>query len=211
MARLADRWSLAFLAVTVAIAFAAWWFTGVLVKGAKPLEAMARIRTLILDKTGTLTDGRPRIVSIDSTGGMAGDEILRLAAAADQASKHPVAQAIVAAAKARGMTLPVPRNRLGRATTHLPQTVAVLENRGVGFSIVDRNHRHHDPPTGRLLFRIFGALGQSAPSATWPPVPRRFPFRWSRVPATTGNKARSTGCRRPTGGDPPRHRRKRPS
>lgn len=146
MARLADRWSLGFLAITVAIAFAAWWFTGdpiravavlvvatpcplilavpvalvaglsraahfgVLVKGAKPLEAMARIRTLILDKTGTLTDGRPQIVSIDSQDGMAADDILRYAAALDQASKHPVAQAIVAAAKSRGLTLPIPGN-----------------------------------------------------------------------------------------------------
>lgn len=144
MSRLADRWSLGFLAVTVGIAFAAWWFTGdpiravavlvvatpcplilavpvalvaslsraahfgVLIKGAGPLETMARIRTLILEKTGTLTDGRPQIVSIDSHDGMGKDEILRLAAALDQASKHPVAQAIVAAAKARGFTLPVP-------------------------------------------------------------------------------------------------------
>ncbi len=144
MARLADRWSLGFLAVTIAIAFAAWWFTGdpiravavlvvatpcplilavpvalvaglsraahfgILVKGAKPLEAMARIHTLILDKTGTLTDGRPQIVSIDSVGGMAPDDILRFAAALDQASKHPVAQAIVTAAKERGLILPVP-------------------------------------------------------------------------------------------------------
>ncbi|MBI1386686.1 MAG: heavy metal translocating P-type ATPase [Rhizobiales bacterium] len=144
MSRLADRWSLGFLAVTVSIAFAAWWFTGdpiravavlvvatpcplilavpvalvaglsraahfgVLIKGAGPLETMARIHTLILDKTGTLTDGRPQIMSVDSTGGMAEDDILRLAAALDQASKHPVAQAIVAAAKARGLTLPVP-------------------------------------------------------------------------------------------------------
>ena len=144
MSRLADRWSLGFLAVTVSIAFAAWWFTGdpiravavlvvatpcplilavpvalvaglsraahfgVLIKGAGPLETMARIRTLILDKTGTLTDGRPQIVSIDSHDGMAEDDILRLAAALDQASKQPVAQAIVVAAKARGFTLPVP-------------------------------------------------------------------------------------------------------
>jgi heavy metal translocating P-type ATPase len=144
MSRLADRWSLGFLAVTVVIATAAWWFTGdpiravavlvvatpcplilavpvalvaglsraahfgVLIKGAGPLETMARIGTLILDKTGTLTDGRPRIVSIRSNAGMAEDDILRLAAALDQASKHPVAQAIVAAAKARGLALPVP-------------------------------------------------------------------------------------------------------
>ena len=144
MSRLADRWSLGFLAVTVIIATGAWWFTGdpiravavlvvatpcplilavpvalvaglsraahfgVLIKGAGPLETMARIRTLILDKTGTLTDGRPRIVGIDSHDGMRDDDILRRAAALDQASKHPVAQAIVAAARARGLTLPVP-------------------------------------------------------------------------------------------------------
>ena len=67
---------------------------------------MARIRTLVLDKTGTLTDGRPRIVSIDSHDGMVDDDILRLAASLDQASKHPVAQAIVAAAKARASCCP---------------------------------------------------------------------------------------------------------
>ncbi|MGA1634712.1 MAG: heavy metal translocating P-type ATPase [Gemmobacter sp.] len=146
MSRLADRWSLGFLAVTVAIALAAWWFTGdpiravavlvvatpcplilavpvalvaglsraarfgVLVKGARPLEAMARVQTLILDKTGTLTDGRPQIVAIDSHDGMGADDILRFAAALDQASKHPVAQAIGAAAAARGLTLPVPED-----------------------------------------------------------------------------------------------------
>lgn len=144
MARLADRWSLGFLAVTVTIAFAAWWFTGdpiravavlvvatpcplilavpvalvaglsraahygVLIKGAGPLENMARIRTLILDKTGTLTDGRPQIVSINTENGMSEKDLLRFAAALDQASKHPVAQAVVAAAKARGLDLPVP-------------------------------------------------------------------------------------------------------
>ena len=146
MARLADRWSLGFLAVTLAIAAAAWGLTGdpiravavlvvatpcplilavpvalvaglsraahfgVLVKGAGPLEAMARVQTLILDKAGTLTDGRPQILSIDSHDGLPEDEVLRLAAALDQASQHPVAQAIVAAAEARGLALPVPED-----------------------------------------------------------------------------------------------------
>lgn len=144
MSRLADRWSLAFLLITVAIAFSAWWFTGdpiravavlvvatpcplilavpvalvaglsraahygVLIKGAGPLEAMARTQTLILDKTGTLTDGRPQIVSVDTHANFEPIEVLRLAAALDQATKHPVAQAIVAAARERGLALPVP-------------------------------------------------------------------------------------------------------
>ena len=144
MSRLADRWSLAFLAVTVLLAGLTWWLTGdhiravavlvvatpcplilavpvalvaglsraahfgVLIKGAKSLEAMARIQTLVLDKTGTLTEGRPRIVTIDCKRGMAANEILRLAAALDQASQHPVAQAMVVEAKARNLILPVP-------------------------------------------------------------------------------------------------------
>ena len=146
MARLADRWSLMFLVVTIALATAAWWFTGdpiravavlvvatpcplilavpvalvaglsraahfgVLIKGAKPLEALARIKTLILDKTGTLTDGRPQIVSIDTHGDMSEDEVLYFAAALDQASKHPIAQAIVAVAQEGGTALPFPEN-----------------------------------------------------------------------------------------------------
>jgi heavy metal translocating P-type ATPase len=146
MARLADRYSVVFLIVTVVLATAAWWFTGdpiravavlvvatpcplilavpvalvaglsraahygVLIKGAKPLEALARINTLILDKTGTLTDGRPQIVSVDTHGDMSEDDVLYFAAALDQASKHPIAQAIVAAAHARGATLPVPQS-----------------------------------------------------------------------------------------------------
>ncbi|MBE9638790.1 heavy metal translocating P-type ATPase [Salipiger mangrovisoli] len=81
---------------------------GVLVKGAKALEAMARMHTLVLDKTGTLTDGRPRITGIESAGALTEDALLRLAASLDQVSKHPVAQAIVAAAKARALALATP-------------------------------------------------------------------------------------------------------
>ncbi|MGN6537184.1 MAG: heavy metal translocating P-type ATPase [Mesorhizobium sp.] len=144
MSRLADRYSILFLAVTVALAAAAWWTTGdpirgvavlvvatpcplilavpvalvaglsraahfgVLIKGAKSLEALAQARTLILDKTGTLTDGRPQIVSIETFATLSPAQVLYLAAAADQASKHPMAQAIVAAARAQNMLLPVP-------------------------------------------------------------------------------------------------------
>ncbi|WBL32833.1 heavy metal translocating P-type ATPase [Sinirhodobacter sp. HNIBRBA609] len=144
MARLADRWSLGFLVVTLVLAGLAWWLTGdpiravavlvvatpcplilavpvalvaglsraahygVLIKGAKPLEMLAQIRTLILDKTGTLTEGRPRILAVQSRGALAEDEILRLAASLDQASQHPVAQALVQAARERGLVLSLP-------------------------------------------------------------------------------------------------------
>ncbi|MBN9066712.1 MAG: HAD-IC family P-type ATPase [Rhizobiales bacterium] len=81
---------------------------GVLIKGARPLEALTQARTLVLDKTGTLTDGRPRIVSIETCAALLPEEVLYLAAAADQASKHPMAQAIVAAAHEKNMILPAP-------------------------------------------------------------------------------------------------------
>lgn len=81
---------------------------GVLIKGARALEALTQAQTLILDKTGTLTDGRPQIVSVDTYADLQPGEVLRLAAAADQASKHPMAQAIVASARAQGMPLPIP-------------------------------------------------------------------------------------------------------
>nr|WP_196107705.1 MULTISPECIES: heavy metal translocating P-type ATPase [unclassified Ochrobactrum] len=81
---------------------------GVLVKGAGPLENMARIVTLVLDKTGTVTDGRPQITSIHLQPGFGEDEILRLAASLDQVSKHPMAQALVLAAQERGIDLVLP-------------------------------------------------------------------------------------------------------
>lgn len=144
MARLADRWSLGFLAVTVALAGAAYLLTGdpvravavlvvatpcplilavpvalvaglsraaqfgVLIKGAAALEAMARVRTLVLDKTGTLTEGQPRIVAVHPAAGIGADDVLRLAAGLEQASQHPMARALVAAARARGLQLAVP-------------------------------------------------------------------------------------------------------
>lgn len=144
MSRLADRWSVGFLALTLLISGAAWWLTGdpiravavlvvatpcplilavpvalvaglsraahfgILIKGARPLENMARVRSVILDKTGTLTDGRPQIASVRVASELTADEIVRLAASIDQASKHPIAQAIVAAARARGLVLVLP-------------------------------------------------------------------------------------------------------
>ncbi|WP_242531212.1 HAD-IC family P-type ATPase [Roseococcus thiosulfatophilus] len=124
MARLADRWALGFLALTLALAGGAWAAIGeatralavlvvatpcplilavpvalmaglsraaklgVLVKSAAALEAMSRIRVVIMDKTGTLTRGQAELVAHAG-----GDEVLRLAASLDQASTHPIARA----------------------------------------------------------------------------------------------------------------------
>jgi heavy metal translocating P-type ATPase len=144
MSRLADRFAILFLAVTVTLAAGAWWVTGdpiravavlvvatpcplilavpvaivsglsraaglgILVKGGKALEILAQVRALVIDKTGTLTVGRARLVSIHVTGDTSPDEVLRLSASLDQASKHITAQTIVAEARNKGLALAVP-------------------------------------------------------------------------------------------------------
>ena len=144
MVRLADRFAIWFLGLTVAIAGGAWVTTGdpiravavlvvatpcplilavpvalvaglsraakqgILIKGAKALETMARVSVLVLDKTGTLTDGRPGLVAIHPAEGFAHEDVLRLAASVDQASQHTIAQTLVAEARARGLVLAVP-------------------------------------------------------------------------------------------------------
>ena len=81
---------------------------GVLVRGGGPLEALGRATTLVLDKTGTLTSGRPRGTDVVVAPGRTVDEVLGLAASADQLSPHVLAAAIVEEAKTRGLTLIVP-------------------------------------------------------------------------------------------------------
>jgi heavy metal translocating P-type ATPase len=144
MSRLADRFAMVFLGVTIGIASAAWILTGdairavavlvvatpcplilavpvaivsglsnaarhgILIKGGKVLETMARVTSLVIDKTGTLTDGQAQIISIEATQGFCPDEALRLAASLDQASKHVIAKTIVCEARARALHLELP-------------------------------------------------------------------------------------------------------
>ena len=79
---------------------------GVLVKDAAALERLARANTLLIDKTGTLTEGRPRVVGLAPADGFTETELLTLAAAAESPSVHPLARAIVAAARERSLALP---------------------------------------------------------------------------------------------------------
>lgn len=144
MVRLADRYAIWFLAVTVALAGATWFWThdhlrmlavlvsatpcplilavpvaiisgmgkaarrGVLMKGGPVLETMARATSLVIDKTGTLTKGHAELTGIIPAGHWSADEILRLAASLEQASSHVTAGSVVAAARARGLTLDYP-------------------------------------------------------------------------------------------------------
>jgi Cu+-exporting ATPase len=81
---------------------------GVLVKNAEALELLEKVDTLVVDKTGTLTEGKPRLVAAMALGGIAEDEMLRLAAGLEQASEHPLAAAIVSGARERGLALAAP-------------------------------------------------------------------------------------------------------
>jgi len=146
MARMADRFAIWFLALTVVLAGGAWLWSGdpiralavlviatpcplilavpvaivsgisraaksgVLVKGGKALESLARVRALVIDKTGTLTHGQAEVVEIRPLANLPSNEVLQLAASLDQASKHVIAHALVREAQARSLNLFVPTN-----------------------------------------------------------------------------------------------------
>ena len=84
--------------------------SGVLIKGGEALQRAGSITTVVLDKTGTITEGRPAVTDVRRAAGSAlsDDDVLRLAASLEQSSEHPVAGAIVRSARARGMMLETP-------------------------------------------------------------------------------------------------------
>ncbi len=144
--RMADRYALLLLPVTLLLAGAAWIISadplrglavlvastpcplilaapvafiagvsraaryGILIKGGGPLEALAKVHTVLFDKTGTLTAGGARLAAIEAAPGESAGEVLRLAASLEQASHHVLAAAIVASARARGLALLVPHS-----------------------------------------------------------------------------------------------------
>jgi len=142
--RLADRYALLFLPLTLAVAIGAWILSGdpvralavlvvatpcplilaapvaivagisrearrgLIIKGGGVLETLARARIVVLDKTGTLTAGTPRVSEVEVFGDRPVEELLRLAASLDQVSPHVFAPAVIAAAAARGLPLSLP-------------------------------------------------------------------------------------------------------
>jgi len=116
--------------------------SGVLVKNAEALEVLAKVDTLVVDKTGTLTEGKPRLLSVVAQPGLTENELLRLAASLERVSEHPLAGAIVTAARERGLVLADPagfQSLPGQGVT------AVVEGHAVALG----NQRLLDP--GPLL------------------------------------------------------------
>ena len=108
---------------------------GVLVKNAEALEVLGRVDTLVVDKTGTLTEGRPRVTSIVPTAGSDETLVLRVAASLERSSEHPLASAILDAAKARNVPFAVAGNfasRTGKGILgSIDGDVAALGNRAL--------------------------------------------------------------------------------
>jgi P-type Cu+ transporter len=79
---------------------------GVLIKDAEALERLERIDTLVVDKTGTLTEGKPKVVAVETVGAASRDDLLRFSAALERSSEHPLAAAVVRAAEEAGIAIP---------------------------------------------------------------------------------------------------------
>jgi Cu+-exporting ATPase len=110
-------------ALTVAVGRGAQ--LGVLFKGGESIERLSNIDVVVLDKTGTLTEGRPALATIQTLVGYQESELLRLAAATEEQSSHPLAHAIVDAARARGLTW------------HPAKDVQIVPGRGVTAKVDD--------------------------------------------------------------------------
>ena len=99
------RMKTAFVPLTIMVGTGRGASAGVLIKNAEALEVMEKIDTLVVDKTGTLTEGKPGLVSVMPASGKNEDEILRLAASLERGSEHPLAAAIVDGTRERGIKL----------------------------------------------------------------------------------------------------------
>ena len=79
--------------------------TGILIRSAEALETAHKLNALVMDKTGTITKGKPALTDVVTISAFSSDELLRIVASAEQSSEHPLGQAIVHGAQAKGLNL----------------------------------------------------------------------------------------------------------
>jgi len=140
---------------------------GLLIKGGSALEQLARIDTVVMDKTGTLTHGRPRVTDVLPLNGLAEPELLRAVAAVESRSEHPLARAIVGAATERGIAptepdgfAPLPGRGLTGSVGGQPWAVGnrrLLAERGVALSDDQEERARALEAAGKTVF--FAAAG----------------------------------------------------
>jgi len=149
---------------------------GVLVKGGAHLESIAKLKALAVDKTGTITEGKPQVQGVEMLNQKSEQEILRIAAAIDDQSSHPLAKAVVDHAKNRGVAFPRAENyqarsgrgaegfveghasfvgnhrfthELGVCSEEIERRLAAIESKGQSVIVV--GHRPHDNCAGEVL------------------------------------------------------------
>jgi Cu+-exporting ATPase len=180
---------------------------GVLIRSARALETLHRVDTVVLDKTGTLTVGRPEVTDVITAVGVEADEVLALAAAAEQASEHPLGEAIVRRAKERGLALPpvveftaVP----GRGVDALAPDGRILlgnrllmDERGVEVDALDARAEALAADGKTVVYvafagRLLGLVAAADPlKAEAPAVVARLRARGLRVVMLTGDRRRT--------------------
>jgi len=143
---------------------------GVLVKNAEALELMEKIDTLVVDKTGTLTLGKPKLVAVTPVAKFGDDEVLKLAAALERGSEHPLAAAIVEGAQDRGLALPDSADfasHTGKGVTGLVEgrrvalgNKALLADQGISTEALEAQAEAHRADGEGVMF--VGVDGQLA-------------------------------------------------
>ena len=139
---------------------------GVLVKNAEALQALDGVDTLVIDKTGTLTEGKPKLMAVEPTQGFTADELLALTAALEERSEHPLALAIIAGASDRGLTLSEVRNfesqtGMGISGTVGGRTIAVgnaaqMERIGADSTLLAPAAERHRANAAGVMFVAVG-------------------------------------------------------
>ena len=180
--------------------------SGILIKNAQALELAERIRVLALDKTGTLTQGKPVVTDLLPAEGESGDEVLRLAASLEQGSTHPLAGAVVARAKEAGLSLTLPRDVITQAgkglsggvegRTVLVGSPAWIEEQGIALPLAE-----HLQQAGRSVVavaadgRALGLIGVADPlRPTSALAVARLTKLGIEVVMLTGDNARTGAC-----------------
>lgn len=162
--------------VSIVAGMAALAKRGVLVKGGAHLESIAKLKALALDKTGTITEGKPQVQGVEGLNQTSEQEILRIAAAIDDHSSHPLAKAVVEYAKKQGIAFPRAENyqarsgrgaegiveehayfvgnhrfthELGVCSEEIERRLAVIESKGQSVIVV--GHRPHGDCKGEVL------------------------------------------------------------
>jgi len=176
---------------------------GVLIKNAEALEILEKVNTLVVDKTGTLTEGKPRLVSVTALGGFTDAEVLRLAASLERGSEHPLAAAIVAGAEERKLALATAedfKSVTGQGVAGRVEGRAValgkeqmMRERGVGIDAIfaDADAQRKDGHTVMLVAidgRPAGLLGVADPiKATTPDALKMLQDDGVKIVVLTGD------------------------